>query len=382
LNNIYFDDDQDSRIYARSDDSLIIRLGGAVALDMQPDKIYSYKDFLTNSTDHSLGSNRWLWGGLHIYDSVKIYDSALNPPHGWMYNDDDSLMFGDNANPSGVSLSTLVSGAGGGGYWTRNAGATYLAPTNSGDDIRLSSGEMIQFGGSDNVLYEPNDDQLLMYMDRPEWYFDSTAIFPAQDGSNDIGGVGSYIDTVFANVYMRNGVELTGGASSDSTYATVQTDSLKTFDGDSAVAVADLYNVSNDTGSIGDYVRELADTVLLWSWMVPDSALFEQSTFVAYFYHSGPDTMYVTSTRVGTLDATNTNFTFNVQHLAELDDLPETLFTTAPTVTGTEVDAAGVVDTPDNDVSIPPGRWIGLTIDSETSVPARGASFNFYGYEY
>jgi hypothetical protein len=174
----------------------------------------------------------------------------------------------------------------------------------------------------------------------------------------------------------------TGGGSLDSTYLVIQTDSLKTFDGDSAVAVADLYNVINDTTSIGDVVALKADTVLLWSWMIPDSALFEQSTYVAYFYHNGPDTMYVTSTRVGTLDAANTNFTFNVQHFAELDDSPETLFTAAPTVTGTEVDAAGEVDTPNNDVSIPPGRWIALTIDAETLVPARGASFNFYGYEY
>ena len=140
--------------------------------------------------------------------------------------------------------------------------------------------------------------------------------------------------------------------------------------------------VDGDTTALTDLVRLMEDTVLLWCWEIPDSSFFRGSAYVAKFYHYGPDTMYITQTRVAT-DYATANFTFNVQHLAELNDSPETLFSAAQQVEGSGViNVTGEIDVPDNDVFIPPGRWVCLTIDAQTVKPPNGASFNFIGFEY
>jgi len=181
-------------------------------------------------------------------------------------------------NVDGFNIKDGNATIGDGGYISWGSGAERLHNNISGDGLALyiDSSTVFKFGPSTHytdksILPNATGDNLSLGGSAYRyWQVHATQYHVNSESGGYMYSSGDSL--MFADSANLDGVSLStlvsgsGGASSDSTFATVQTDSLKTFDGDSAVSVADLYELKAwqaDSIELDTVAHMLVDTLFI-----------------------------------------------------------------------------------------------------------------------
>ena len=359
----------------------------------------AYTDLPEKTTTSGADGLTIMSGGSPYRMSNSTLFNNVNDSIGWI---------ADTSRSHTDRIATLEAGGGGGSFWSKTG--TDLSPATGGDNILMPSTDATYYRASTGAYNSINSDainQLNIYaggnaavdiISNTSFNINSTSLklygtqfIPSSNhaktiGSNTAYWSRGYVDTVYL---YDNSTKLYRDVSNNLTFEDAVTGNkslaeLASGGSDLGDTITTLWEaVMEDTVPIGDVVRLLADSTLLWSWDFTDSAQFHNDRWMTKFFHAGPDTLAIEGVRAG-CEGSAPNFSWNICYNDSIGFTADytKLWTTELVVTGTDATTVGEVDVSPNNPSIPSDNWVFLYLNNLTAKPSYGCSFNVYGHEF